>query len=282
MTPWFPFAPHEPVLSYRHAQGARLHQRLTADGLVVVRGVVPPDACDEAAQAMATWLKRRGGVDVADPATWGRYTPEHFEMSPSIPGMMNTGPVRRAAFVREVRGRPEVRRLFERIYGTADLRMEAGGVFWSFPPEHYPRGRNPSELDGGFWHWRNMWMHTDRGRQNPAKPTCLMTAILLEDAELHDYGFAYLSGSHRLHDEFFRKHPSPLEMETPGGGYHQLTFENTKWFEEKGCEWRKVVAPKGTVIVWNDRLLHSTCLPSRGRPRPKPRFVIYGGFTAGP
>jgi hypothetical protein len=275
---WFPFQPHEPVLAFADLDRHVLRQRLATDGLVVVRDVVAPTACAAAARGMAAWLRRRG-VDPDDPSTWSRYTPEHFEMAATIPGMMNTGPIRRAAFVGATRARPEVRRLFELLYGTARLRMEDGGVFWSFPPERHVGA--PARRGGdGFAHWRDMWMHSDRGRRPATDPETLLTTLVLEDSGLLDYGFVYMSQSHRHHDEFFEAHPAPLSMEAPGGvgGYVQLAFEDTNWFEGKGSTWRKVVAPKGSVIVWSDRLVHSTCLPVRGRPSPKPRFVLYGGF----
>lgn len=98
----------------------------------------------------------------------------------------------------------------------------------------------------------------------------------------------------------------------------QLSYNDVKWFEERGCKWSKIVAPKvrpirmnnpimcfettlflryivlhtlslvclpvspswqGCVIIWDGRLIHSTCKPLRGRADPKPRFIVYGGWV---
>lgn len=36
---------------------------------------------------------------------------------------------------------------------------------------------------------------------------------------------------------------------------------------------------QGCVIIWDGRLIHSTCKPLRGRADPKPRFIVYGGWV---
>lgn len=36
---------------------------------------------------------------------------------------------------------------------------------------------------------------------------------------------------------------------------------------------------QGCVIIWDGRLIHSTCKPLRGRADPKPRFIVYGGLV---
>jgi hypothetical protein len=50
--------------------------------------------------------------------------------------------------------------------------------------------------------------------------------------------------SHQVHDDFFRAHPQKLELEkslkaAKGDSYTQLTYDELKWFEQKGCDWRK-------------------------------------------
>lgn len=45
---------------------------------------------DELTADFGQWLALRG-VDMRDNTTWCKYTNDHLTMSPSIPGMMNTG-----------------------------------------------------------------------------------------------------------------------------------------------------------------------------------------------
>lgn len=118
-------------------------------------------------------------------------------------------------------------------------------------------------------------MHSDRGRYT-SHPTTYQSTIALEAADYSDHCFGYMSGSHKLHDLFFEEHPT-LEMEPIAQeGCTQLSYTELKWFEERGCEWVKVPVGKGALVLWEDRLIHSTCPPLRGRQEPKPRYIIYG------
>ena len=84
-----------------------------------------------------------------------------------------------------------------------------------------------------------------------ALPTRWQSTIQLCDTSLEDYSFVFLSKSHYHHDAFFRAHPEPLEMEnaaarntsTHDEHYIQLTYDDLQYFEKKGCQWTKVVAP---------------------------------------
>jgi len=221
----------------------------------------------------------------------------------------------------KARSSPKVVEIFKVLHDVPsedDLVMQLQGLFWGFPPEHYPGGFIPPQEgapsnQGGYYHWSEMWMHSDRGRST-TYPAPLQCTLVLEDVSLYDHGFVFLSKSHYYHDEFFASHPpGTLELEprsllpptTPVAAgsaamrqqqqqqqqqqqllqeegkdtYIQLTYENVKYFEQKGCQWKKVVAPKGSIIIWDSRLIHSTCAPSRGRPFPRARFIVFGGYV---
>lgn len=87
-----------------------------------------------------------------------------------------------------------------------------------------------------------------------------------------------MSQSHQIHDEFSREHPpGTLEYEPRAqAGYFQLNNEELEWFEGRGCQWIKVPVGKGALVLWDNRTIHSTCGPFRGRQDPKPRFLLYG------
>lgn len=156
-------------------------------------------------------------------------------------------------------------RFFEDLYGTDDLVMELGGVFWGFAPEKYPNNCIPKSLDvngfGGFLHWKEMWMHSDHGRKGgKAKFAC---TVQLEDAGMEDHSFVYMGGSLHHHDAFFAAHnttmlENPERIKQTKDHFTQLTFEELAWFEERGCTWRKIAAPKGSLIIWDTRTIHST------------------------
>lgn len=68
-------------------------------------------------------------------------------------------------------------------------------------------------------------MHSDRGRYLNPRVTYQST-IALEGASFDDHCFAYLRGSHRIHDQFFAQHPpGSLKMEAEADeAYTQFTY----------------------------------------------------------
>ena len=76
-----------------------------------------------------------------------------------------------------------------------ELVMQLQGLFWNFPPEHYPDGYVPTAPNGGYYHWSSMWMHSDRGRSTVWPPK-LQCTLVLEDVSLYDHGFVFLSKRH--------------------------------------------------------------------------------------
>lgn len=184
----------------------------------------------------------------------------------------------------KARSSPRVVDIFKILYDLPsddDLVMQLQGIFWGFPPEHYPEGYCPAAPQGGYYHWSSMWMHSDRGRSTVWPPK-LQCTIVLEDVSLYDHGFVFLSKSHYYHDEFFATHPpGTLELEGANNndkeGYiqvslergislccrgilmtpprllsfiTQLTYENVKYFEQRGCQWKKVVVPKVNMSMF--------------------------------
>jgi ectoine hydroxylase-related dioxygenase (phytanoyl-CoA dioxygenase family) len=77
-----------------------------------------------------------------------------------------------------------------------------------------------------------------------------------------------LQGSYPLYSEFFAAH----EHEAPPGGWewkdsYHFTESQLKWFYDRGCEWKKVEANAGDVILWDSRLIHYGAAAEGDRPR---------------
>jgi len=169
--------------------------------------------------------------------------------------------------------------IYRTICGGGKLKVEPGGAYVGFPPEHYPKHFIPGQLDGGFHDRDNMWMHTDKGRKEE-DDLPYQSTFVLEDADMDDHVLVYLSNSARYHDEFLATHKK-LELEDPkeAPGYLQLTRKEVEWFLTRGCKWVKVVVPKGSLIIWDPKLIHATCNPVERRKNSKLRFVVYGGWV---
>jgi hypothetical protein len=106
--------------------------------------------------------------------------------------------------------------------------------------------------------------------------------VTFEDVEELDACLGVLQGSHRFHEEYCREvsssellprrvmsHPScdpcPHDVlwsvQVRGGlevlnDWHQITTKHVKWFQSKGCRWRNIVAPRGSLVLWDSRTFH--------------------------
>lgn len=84
-----------------------------------------------------------------------------------------------------------------------------------------------------------------------------------------DGGLMILSGSMPLYGQFFEEH----EADTPEGGwswrdsYHFTNPAHLQWFYDRGCEWVKVEAEPGDVILWDSRCIHYGAAARGDRPR---------------
>jgi hypothetical protein len=86
-------------------------------------------------------------------------------------------------------------------------------------------------------------------------------AIYLEAAELDDYCFMVIAGSHKYYTEYF-KHFSG------GKGNNMVTAEGIKWFEEQGCVVKRIAVPQGGLVLWDARTAHCGAPPLTGRKNP--------------
>lgn len=154
--------------------------------------------------------------------------------------------------------------LFSEIYGHGKLKRGLSGVYLGFPPEGYPEGEIPGKQNGGYHDAEDIRMHTDCRRLSASSPV-YHTTYVHRDSNMEDAGFVYLSGSDRYHDEFLgarARCKQELGVLAETSGYIELTRKEIDWFLQKGCKWTKVVAPQGSVIIWNHRLRH---VPPRQR-----------------
>lgn len=77
-----------------------------------------------------------------------------------------------------------------------------------------------------------------------------------------------LESSLPLYATFFDTHP---ELE-PTEGWPERDFfmfreEDIKWFEERGCKWKKVEASPGDLILWDSRCVHYGAAAKGETPR---------------
>lgn len=206
---------------------------LVRDGYAVIRGAVPASRASQYAERMYDLIESFGfGYDRNDPST------VHPDKLPVITekGMLLPYGACHEDFVWEIRSEEQVVESFERVYGTKDLLVSFDTVNYGFHNRENLPANKP-------------WPHQD---QDPELPgfRCLQGLVNLLPNGPNDGGLIVCKGAHLLsekyHDEFRGKEERIPQWTNEWYGFKD---EGMQWLKDHGCEWVKVEAEPGDLIV---------------------------------
>lgn len=150
-------------------------------------------------------------------------------------------------FVWAIRGEERIIEAFETVYDDKDLLVSFDAINYGFAnrtnlPENKP------------------WPHQD---QDPEKPgfRCLQGLVNLHPSGPDDGGLIVCKGGHLLSEQFHRDMKDEPRIPAWTPEWFGFTDNGMKWLEEKGCEWYKVCADPGDLIVWDSRTPHYNVPP---------------------
>ena len=157
-------------------------------------------------------------------------------------------------FAWAIRQEPGVVEAFERVYDTKDLLVSFDAMNVTFPGRTDVKPNTP-------------WPHQD---QNPEKPgfRCMQGIVNLLPNGDKDGGLIVCKGAHRLSEEFhaeFKNEPNKVWSWTTE--WYGFTEQGMAWLKEKGCEWEKVNAEPGDLILWDSRTPHYNLSAEGTSPR---------------
>lgn len=167
---------------------------------------------------------------------------------------------------------------------TWDLRQNEKIVdifshFWECPKEELLVSFDgfsfnmPPEVTGRGWNRENTWYHTDQTYWKP-EFECMQSWVTGLDVEEGDATLAIYEGSHQYHQEF----ADTFKIKDKNGtkaDWYKLAKEEEEFYTNKGCEKKKIMAPKGSLVCWDSRTIHCGVEANRGRDREKLRSVVY-------
>ncbi|ORY91652.1 hypothetical protein BCR35DRAFT_328243 [Leucosporidium creatinivorum] len=219
---------------------------LAQDGFVVVPAIEQTKALEYRERAFK-WLEARswgnGGFKRGDVST---YVNENLPVGKKG-GMIHNYSGSAEQWVWDIRCEPGVVGAFAKLFGTEDL-ISSFDAFSIMLP-----GRKDIKDLG-------KWEHTD---QSPSR----VGIVNLNENGPEDGGLMVLKGSAALFKEFFDIE-GRSEIRTWGPvDWYGFTEEQQQWFYSRGCEWVKVCAKPGDLILWDSRTLHYNRPPSGERDR---------------
>ncbi|KAL4968217.1 uncharacterized protein BDV14DRAFT_197000 [Aspergillus stella-maris] len=227
---------------------------LARDGFAVVKGAIAKDRALKYADEMFGWLEGFNlGFDRNDPSTI------HKDHLPLIneKGMCLHYGVAHEKFVWDVRSEPGVLDAFEKVYNDKDLIVSFDAINFGFP--------NRTDLPPN-----KPWPHQD---QDPEKPDfrCLQGLVNLLPNGLNDGGLIVCRGGHLLSDAFHHDMKDEPRIPAWTPEWYGFTENGMKWLSDHGCEWVKVCAEPGDLLLWDSRTPHYNLSPKGETPR----FAIY-------
>lgn len=145
------------------------------------------------------------------------------------------------------------------MWGTEKLLTSFDGIAIGQPDEHYAT----AETDKYYREGEALGLHIDQSSQRQGLHA-YQGAVYLETADEDDSCFRVLTSSHKYTEEFYTIYPFDRPTE-----FRDLNDEEIEWFINKGCEYKRIPAPKGGVVVWDSRLVHDGAKPKIGRRHPE-------------
>lgn len=203
-------------------------QHLAIHGYAVVGGILGQSELEHAEHLLWDFLAAEAAWDRARPETW---TDESFaKMGQPLRGLINGRGVGQSDVSWFVRTRPEVQRVFSKIWRTSELLTSFDGLN-VFRPWHL------GKTVGG-------WFHVDQGRLVVGR-SCVQGFVSLTDQDLGTGGLMLVPGSHLFHDEVCEVAKDDLDYIEPPASHRLLALPK-----------HLVSCRAGDLVLWDSRCLH--------------------------
>ncbi|KDE08197.1 hypothetical protein MVLG_01676 [Microbotryum lychnidis-dioicae p1A1 Lamole] len=247
--PPFPYAD---LLDKQHFGDCR--DELRDQGFAVVKEAIPREKALQYRARAFDWLAGHGyGFKKDDPATHTQeYLPMHFKGGMYHGGAYSMG---QQQWVWDIRCEPGVVGAFANLWGTDELVCSFDGASLMLP------GQGPKKGEPG-----SAWQHID---QHPLRKGFFVAQgiVNLNENGPDDGGLLVMKGSNKLMKQFFDLHGRPPLPDGTRIDSHTFSDEEKQWFIDQGCEWLKVCAGPGDLILWDSSTMHQNEPPSGTRDR---------------
>ena len=169
----------------------------------------------------------------------------------------------------DVRQNPKIIEIFEHFWKTPDLQVSFDGLSFNLPPETTNRG------------WgKKTWFHTDQSFMDNCFK-CIQSWITALDVNEGDATLAFMEGSNKYHKDFNEHYEVDKndkksdEYKKYKDNWYKLNEEEEKFYLDKGCSYKKIKCPKGSLVLWDSRTIHCGAEALKTREKPNIRAIIY-------
>lgn len=163
-----------------------------------------------------------------------------------------------AQFAWEARQNQKAIDIFSYLWKTNDLLVSFDGSSLHLPPEITNRG----------WYHKS-WYHTDQSYTRN-KFECVQSFVTLRDINDGDATLAVMESSNKYHEHF--KNTFGINNKDD---WYKLSENQEKYYFDKGCKYKRIKCPKGSMVFWDSRTIHCGVEPLKNRNSSNIRAVVY-------
>ncbi len=169
-----------------------------------------------------------------------------------------------AQYVWDVRQNKKIVDIFSKLYNvpSQDLLVGFDGSSISFAPE----------ITNVGWESRDVAFHCDQNfKRNEFE--CIQSWVNGFDTNVGDATLAFLESSNRHHGAFQTRYNI-----TDNADWLKLNHEQKLFYTDLGCIEKRIMCPRGSLVLWDSRTIHTGARPIRGRAIPNTRCVVYACY----
>ena len=243
---------------------SKIRRLLEEEGFAIITDVLNADECKDIIDGVWDSMEKiTAGLDVPvnrkKKETWSS-----VKQQEKLRDIYSHHGIAHAEFLWRLRQKPKILSIFCDAYGgdcrPEDLLVSFDGLSFQTPPEYNKRGNG--------W-YKNCWYHVDQSYTRPDRE-CFQSWVTAYDVNPGDFTIGFFAGSHKSFEKFGKK----FGVKKRDNNYKLQTQEEIDFYESKHRQIR-VTCPKGAVVIWDSRVVHTGLEPVKGRLKPNFRTVCF-------
>jgi len=186
-----------------------------------------------------------------------------------------------------IRQNPKIIEIFAHFWKCSpeELLVSFDGLSFNLPPETTKSGWSKTSKDNSNIS-TNTWLHTDQSFMNN-EFKCIQSWVTALDVNEGDATLAFMEGSNKYHKDFNicykisekannKKSIDYIEHRKKyKNDWYKLNNEEEQFYLNKGCSYKKIKCPKGSMVFWDSRTIHCGTEAMKTREKPNIRAIIY-------
>jgi hypothetical protein len=234
-------------------------KKLDKYGVCVIPNILLEDECIKIRNKMWDEIKYicKNRFDINNIDTWNNF----YDLMPLHSMLIQYHNIAHLQSVWDIRQHENIGNIFSKIWNVPkeELLTSFDGISINLPPEKTKRG----------WFLGNDWMHTDQS-SNKKGLQSIQGFVNLYPVNQGDATLTILEKSHKYHEEFFNH----INIHD-NNDWFKLNTEQKQWFINKGCNQFCVIAPIGSLVLWDSRTIHQGIEAQKDRLQENFRMVVY-------